>query len=263
MNKRFLAVIVAALLAFGVMGLAACSGGSSSGSGGGSKSEKSKSVEEILTCEWELAAVEYQDCTVGGDLSQLMGGDLTIELEKDGKATLVRGSEKDKGTWEVKGNDVSITDSSGATVEGEYIAKDGSLKLDMGAVSSNFKGMILILVNDDSTYEAPYFDKNDAESLSSLKDAEGKWEMSGVAMQGIHATGDVSGIVGGDMALEINSDGTCTFSSGANKLNGTVEANGKGVFLTLNGTQLEVLKLDGNIAIDFTPAGMSALIIFS
>ena len=264
MNKRFLAIIVAAMLALGVLGLAACSGGSSSGSGGSSKSSASqKSPEEAVIGDWELAAAEYQNCLLSGDLSTIIGGNMELTFDKDGKASISLGSQNESCEWEIDKNTVTLVEGKNE-IEIEYNSKDGTLTLDMGQIQSGFKGMTIIFVNDDSTYEAPSYNLKSAEPFTSLKDVEGKWSLSGAVMQGVSMTGDVKNAVGSDFIIEIKSDGTGSITDGgSNSKSVTFDASSKGVFMNVNGVSLELLDLDGDIAIDFTPAGISGVLIFS
>ena len=235
----------------------------SSGSASASSSATPTPSNVVIVGKWTLAALEYQGCIMAGDLSQYMGGDLVMDFKSNGKVQLTLGSSSEEGTWKANGSTYTVTDASGTAIAIEYNAKDGTLKLDMGNISSTYAGMAVIMTTSSSSYKAPVLEVNKAKPLSSIKDVEGKWKLSGIVVDGVSMTGSVAQAIGVDMAIQIKSDGSCTVSSGSQTVDGKVTASNKGVVLSVNGTDLEIKSLNGSLVIDFTSAGQAGIMVFS
>jgi hypothetical protein len=299
--KKYLALICAAMLCVCCLALAACGGGSgsaatASGSASASASSSSATAADKAVGSWQLAAIESQGITIAGDFSMFLGSNdkITLNIEKDGKATMSMGSQTANLTWEASGNDIKFKkdesasassasasasasssstssspffdDSSSSSSEFTATIKDNALVID---ISQDGTSMSMIFTADGTYADAKVIDVNKADKVTSESDLVGDWKLSGMNMMGISMYGDpsdLSAMMGSTAAS--STDLTAKFEAGGKAtLMGeactyTVDSNG--ATISMSGQSLPVKKLGDDIVIDFSGIyGMDFAFAFS
>lgn len=301
--KKYLALICAAMLCVCCLALAACGGGSgsaatasgsASASASASASSSSATAADKAVGSWQLAAIESQGITIAGDFSMFLGSNdkITLNVEKDGKATMSMGGETANLTWEASGNDIKFKkdesasassasasasssstssspffdDSSSSSSEFTASIKDNALVID---ISQDGTSMSMIFTADGTYEGAKVIDVNKADKVTSESDLVGDWKLSGMNMMGISMYGDpsdLSAMMGSTAAS--STDLTAKFEAGGKAtLMGeactyTVDSNG--ATITLSGQTLPVKKLGDDVVIDFSGLyGMDFAFAFS
>lgn len=295
--KKYLALICAAMLCVCCLALAACGGGSgsaapASGSAAASASGSSATAADKAVGSWQLAAIESQGITIAGDFSMFLGSNdkITMNVEKDGKASMSMGGETANLTWEASGDaikfkkDESSSASSASTSasdstsnpffdssesgSSEFTAniKDGALIIDISQADQSMS----MIFTADGTYEgAKIIDPSKADKITAEADLVGEWKLSGMNMMGISMYGspsDLSAMMGStdtsaaDLSVKLEAGGKGTIMGEACTY--TVDSNG--VTVSLSGQSLPIKKLGDDIVIDFTALyGMEFAFAFS
>ena len=110
MRKQVSALLASMLLAGGLM-LPACGGGNSAQDTSNASEAATEEVQEVkedpakkFIGEWRLAAAESNGVTMAGDLSIMLGEDVsfTFTLNEDGTGNFAFSEEKANLTWKLK-----------------------------------------------------------------------------------------------------------------------------------------------------------------
>lgn len=208
--------------------------------------------------------MEYQGVMISGDFSAVAGQDveMTISIKDDGKGSMAMQGESVDFTW-TKKDDATITIKP-ATEDGESIdvtLKDGALFMTapMDEVQAE------AIFTPDGTYaNAKEIDMSKATAVKSADELVGTWTACGLSMMGMSVYGDaasLTSIAGGtDMTATFTKDGKVTVMGGE----GTYTVDGNGAVATIEGAEVPIKVLDGNIALDLSGAtGMDMVFVLS
>ena len=260
--KKFLVMICAAMLCVCCLGLAACGGGSSAASGSASASASSEAAP-TFPGEWKLAAVEYQGLTMAGDLSQVMGEDLNINMtiKDDGTGTLVYQGESADFAWTQKdASTITIAPTDNSSESYDATLKDGALSMTAPVEGTE---MNLIFTADGTYAGATEIDLSKATAIKSVDELVGTWQLCGMTYMGASLYGDpatLASIAGeSDTSITFDKDGKVSLMG--SEVSYTVDANGASI--SESGITLPIQNLNGDIAIDLSSVGVDMVMVFS
>lgn len=272
--KKYWALIFAAVLCVGCLGLAACGGSGSSNEGSsdqaatapdegaaGSAAPAADPTAKFIG-DWKIAAVEYNGVTMAGDFSKYVGldGGGTLAINADGTGTLNLGESRSGDfKWEASGDDAITATVNENSTPIEY--RDGALFLVLE--QDGQKGSAIF--TPDGTYAAAKeITVKGATPITSEAELLGTWKLTGLSMAGISVYGDADTL---RAAMGVEADPDVTFEKGGvakmNTEDGTwtVDANGAILntkFVTED-VACPVLMLGDDIVIDFSGAAGAEL----
>ena len=236
MKKRFLVFWMSLLCVCG-LGLAACGGKSDSGvDSGGAVEEVVVDPSEKFLGSWELAAMEFQNITVVGDISSVVGlvdeemgeasesGKLMVFEFKDDKTGVVTfAGDTATFTWELADdNTVTVTPDKKEADEEADDAEDAITQRTIdfayeddaltGEFEANENTYHMTLTKDGTLPGAPVIDLDSANGVTSKDQLVGTWNLAGMQFVGAAMYGkteDLAAMYGNEdvsAALEIGDD---------------------------------------------------------
>ena len=273
--KKYLAILFAAMLCLGCLGLAACGGSNSdSSSSAGSDEQAATAPDEGAATDegaasadpaakfvgtWLLSAAEMNGVTMAGDFSQYVGMDnggvLILNADGTGSINLGEGRENGDLAWAVTGDDAATITVNGTDTPLAY--KDGAVFM---TFSQDGQTATIVFTQDGVYTDAKVVSAADGKPITSEADLLGTWNLTGLSMGGISIYGDaeaLAGFMGGD-----DSGSYITFEEGGvakmSTEDGTWAVDANGATLTTKFFTEEVtcpvLMVGDDIAIDLTEA---------
>lgn len=279
--KKYLAVLCASLLCACCLVLAACGGGGAASSSAAAPSASASAASESAAAssaaaseaassaaasesssaqadpaekfvgEWKIGAMESQGVTMTGDMSSLIGEEVSMDMTiaADGTGSMSLSDETADITWVLKDeNTITVTvanESDSVPVDVEYT--DGVLSMIMD--TDDIQGKVLFS-KDGKIPGMKEISLADAKPITSKDQLVGTWRFTGLVMMGVSIYGDgesLSELVGsGDTSMTFKDDGTVEMSG--DTLTYTVDANG--ATLEQDGKTVSILASGDDIVID-------------
>ena len=259
MNKflaRALGFLLAPVLALSCVALVAC--GQAPSSGGPDQTTAATPETPVDPTQkfigtFKLAAAEYGDVTLSGDMSSVLeqSGSSSLEIKADNTGSVTFAGSTVPFDWKLK--DDNALD---ATLKGDSAASsstityaDDALKFVMTA---DGESMTLIFTADGTYSKAKVISMDQGTAITNESDLIGTWKIVGASYNGASAYGTSDAL----SKMGMGQIATVTFETGGKvKVDDsegtyTVDANGASITIAGSSTTIPVKKLGNDLMID-------------
>lgn len=216
--------------------------------------------------EWKLACVQTEGITIAGDFSMMLpeGQSITIEVNKDGTASMVFIEDKCDFAWELNDDD-SVTISvlgdnetaqnaiavMGGKDTSTLVLQDDAMVM---TVDSDDLSAVFTFTKDGTLAGFEALSGAEANNITSADELVGEWMLSGMSISGMTvygSTDDLAELSGAsaDTSMIISEDGSGMVMG--SDITWKVDENGA-TFTYGEDTTLAVKSLNGDLILDMT-----------